>query len=236
MRNKATVLVIDDERDALKMLRLLLEGEGYEVMLADGAESGLHTAYRTRPDVVLLDVMMPGMDGFEVCRRLREMTAAPIIFVTAKGTIENIVQGFSAGGDDYIVKPYDFSELLCRLRVALRRGNDRKDITPDVLFSDNAVVLHLDRHELEINDRVVHLTPKEFEVLRLLIRHAGKVLTHDAILVRIWGFERTGDLDLIKQYIYRLRQKIESDPESPTYIHTVWGEGYYFNLEEESVR
>mgnify|MGYP006305775337 CR=1 FL=1 len=230
MRNKATVLVIDDEKDALKMLHILLDGEGYDVVLANGAEPGLHSAYRTHPDVILLDVMMPGMDGFEVCRRLREMTAAPIIFVTAKGTIENIVQGFSAGGDDYIVKPYDFSELLCRLQVALRRGNDRDDITPDVLFSDNSVVLHLDRHELEINGRVVHLTPKEFEVLRLLIRHAGKVLSHDAILAQIWGFERMGDLDLIKQYIYRLRQKIEKDPESPTYIHTVWGEGYYFDL------
>lgn len=230
MRNKATVLVIDDEKDALKMLHLLLEGEGYNVVLADGAGSGLHSAYRTHPDVILLDVMMPGMDGFEVCRRLREMTSAPIIFVTAKGTIDNIVQGFSAGGDDYIVKPYDFSELLCRLQVALRRGNERQDITPDVLFSDDAVVLHLDRHELEINDRVVHLTPKEFEVLRILIRHAGKVLSHEAMLSQIWGFERMGDLDLIKQYIYRLRQKIERDPDCPSYIHTVWGEGYYFDL------
>ena len=232
MRNKATVLVIDDERDALKMLHILLEGEGYDVVLADGPESGLHSAYRKHPDVILLDVMMPGMDGFEVCRRLREMTAAPIIFVTAKGTIENIVQGFSSGGDDYIVKPYDFSELLCRLQVALRRGNEREDITPDVLFSDNSVVLHLDCHDLEINDRVVHLTPKEFEVLRLLIRHAGRVLSHDAILSQIWGFERMGDLDLIKQYIYRLRKKIEQNPESPSYIHTVWGEGYYFDLKE----
>ena len=234
MRNTATVLIIDDERDALKMLRLLLEGEGYKVVLADGAESGLHAAYRAHPDAILLDVMMPGMDGFEVCRRLREMSKVPIVFVTAKGTIENVIQGFSAGGDDYIVKPYDFSELLCRLRVALRRGNEQKETTPDVLFSDNSVVLHLDRHELVINDRVVHLTPKEFEVLRLLIRHAGKVLSHDAILSQIWGFERRGDLDLIKQYVYRLRQKIERDPESPSYIHTVWGEGYYFNLEEES--
>jgi len=214
------------------MLKMILSAEGFEVLTAQDASSGLRMAYQSRPDVVLLDVVMPEIDGFELCRRLREMTDVPIIFVTARGTIEDIVRGFSLGADDYVVKPFDRPELVSRLWACLRRASEREDREQEILFPAASVMLNCDRHELVVGNRTVYLTPKEFEVLRLLIRHAGRVLSPDAILARVWGPERVGEPDLVKQYIYRLRRKIEPDPSSPRYLHTVRGSGYYFDAED----
>ena len=193
---------------------------------------GLRTAYQTHPDAILLDVMMPDVDGFEVCRRLREMTDVPIIFVTAKGLIEDVVRGLRLGADDYVVKPFECSELVSRVMACLRRAGERSEDKSDFLFPAASVVLDCSRHEMVIGDRTVYLAPKEFEVLRLLVRYAGKVLSADAILNSVWGPEWIGEKDLVKQYVYRVRQKIESDPSAPEYIHTVRGEGYYFDAHD----
>ncbi len=232
MHRRFRVLVVDDQPETLQMLQILLSADGFDVVLAQDALSGLRAAYQSHPDAILLDVMMPNVDGFEACRRLREMTDAPIIFVTAKGTIEDIVRGFSVGADDYVVKPFDRSELLSRLTACLRRAGERAGAGSKVLFPSSSMMLDCGRHELVVANRTVYLTPKEFEVLRLLIHHAGKVLTADAILAQVWGPERIGEPDLVKQYIYRLRQKIEPDPSSPRYLHTVRGGGYYFDAED----
>ncbi|HHS96942.1 MAG TPA: response regulator transcription factor [Chloroflexi bacterium] len=232
MRRRFRVLAIDDEPDVLKMFKVILGAEGLEILTAQDALSGLRMAYQHHPDVILLDVVMPEVDGFEVCRRLREMTDVPIIFVTARGTIEDVVRGFSLGADDYIVKPFDRSELISRLFACLRRAGEREDRQLEVLFPAASVMLDCGRHELVIGNRTVYLTPKEFEVLRLLIQHAGRVLSPDAILTRVWGPERIGEPDLVKQYIYRLRRKIEPDPRSPRYIRTVRGSGYFFDSED----
>ena len=232
MRRRFRILVVDDEPDVLEMLRIMLTEKGFDVVVAQDALSGLRAAYQTHPDAILLDVMMPGVDGFEACRRLREMIDVPIIFVTAKGTIEEVVQGLALGADDYVVKPFAPSELISRLMVCLRRAGERADEKSDFLLPTPSVTLDCGRHELVIGGRTVYLTPKEFEVIRLLIRHAGKVLSTDAILTRIWGPEWIGEPDLVKQYIYRLRRKIEPDPKSPRYLHTVPGEGYYFDAED----
>jgi two-component system response regulator RegX3 len=232
MRRRFRILVVDDQTDVLKVLEAMLTAEGFEVVVARDALSALRAAYQEHPDAILLDVMMPDMDGFEACRRLREMTDVPIIFVTAKGAIEDIVQGLSLGADDYVVKPFERSELISRLAACLRRVGERTDEGGDYLFPAEAVVLDCDRHELVIGNRTVYLTPKEFEVLRLLIRHVGKVLSTDAILTRVWGPDWIGEPDLVKQYVYRLRQKIEPDPGSPRYLHTVRGGGYYFDSDE----
>ncbi|HFD39787.1 MAG TPA: response regulator transcription factor [Anaerolineae bacterium] len=229
MRRRFLILVIDDHPDVLAMLRAILTAEGYDVLVARDALSGLRAAYQNHPDAILLDIMMPQMDGFEACRRLRDMTDVPIIFVTAKGTIEDVVKGLSLGADDYIIKPFDRAELLSRLHASLRRAHSSDDSDGGLLFPNESVILDCDRHELVIEDRTVYLTPKEFEVLRLLIRHAGKVLSPDALLTRVWGPEWIGEPDLVKQYIYRLRRKIEPDPKSPRYLHTVRGAGYYFD-------
>ncbi|MDY7080683.1 MAG: response regulator transcription factor [Chloroflexota bacterium] len=229
MRRRFRVLAIDDQPDVLAVLRAMLTAEGFDVEVARDGLSGLRAAYQSHPDAILLDVMMPDMDGFDACRRLREMTDVPIIFVTAKGTIEDIVHGLSLGADDYVVKPFERSELVSRLTACLRRAGERTDEGGDYLFPADSVVLDCDRHELVIGNKTVYLTPKEFEVLRLLIRHTGKVLSTDAILTRVWGPEWIGEPDLVKQYVYRLRRKIEPDPGVPTYLHTVRGGGYYFD-------
>ena len=213
------------------MLRIVLTKKGFDAVIAQDALSGLRSAYQTHPDAILLDVMMPNVDGFEACRRLRELTNVPIIFVTAKGSIEDIVQGLALGADDYLVKPFDPSELTSRLITCLRRGGGRAEEEGDILFPSTAITLDCDRHEMVIANQTVYLTPKEFEIFRLLIRHAGKVLSTDTILSSVWGPEWIGEQDLVKQYIYRLRQKMEPDPQSPRYLHTVRGEGYYFDAD-----
>lgn len=232
MRRRFRILVIDDEPDALELIRVMLTAEGFEVSVAQDALSGLRTAYQVHPDAILLDVMMPNVDGFEVCQRLREMTDVPIIFVTAKGTMEDIVHGFTLGADDYVVKPFDSSELVSRLTASLRRANEQAEEDVELLFPAASIMLDCGRHELVIGSKTIYLTPKEFEVLRFLIRHAGKVLSTDAILSRVWGPEWIGEPDLVKQYIYKLRQKIEPDPSSPCYIHTIRGGGYYFDADD----
>ncbi|MFQ6101378.1 MAG: response regulator transcription factor [Anaerolineae bacterium] len=232
VRRRFRVLVVDDEADVLEMLRAMLTANGFDVVVAQDALLGLRVAYQTRPDAILLDVMMPNVDGFEACRRLREMTDVPIVFVTAKGAIEDVVRGLSVGADDYVVKPFDGSELIGRLMACLRRARKRTDGKSDFLFPAASITLACGRHELVIGSRTVYLTPKEFEVIRLLIRHAGKVFSTDAILAQVWGPERIGDPDLVKQCIHRLRRKMEPNPRSPRYIHTVPGEGYYFDAED----
>ncbi len=232
MPRRFRVLIVDDQQDVLILLRAMLTAEGFDVVEAQDALTALRVAYQTHPDVILLDVMMPDVDGFEACRRLRDMTDVPIIFVTAKGSIQDVVRGLSLGADDYVVKPFDKSELISRLTACLRRTGEHVDEKGEFVFPAASIILDCDRHELMIGTRTVYLTPKEFEVLRLLIRHAGKVLSADAILTRVWGPEWIGEPDLVKQYIYRLRQKIETDPRSPRHLHTVRGAGYYFDAED----
>jgi DNA-binding response OmpR family regulator len=232
MYERFNILAIDDEPQALDLLQVVLKNEGFQVTVANDAVTGLRAAYQSHPDAILLDVMMPNVDGFEVCRRLREMTDVPIIFVTARSTIEDVVHGFYVGGDDYVVKPFDRNELICRLVACLRRAGEKTNGKSGVVFPSTSVMLDLDRHELIIGDRTVYLTPKEFEVLRLLVRHSGKVLSPDAILTRVWGPEMIGEPHLVKQYIYRLRSKIEPEPSVPRFLHTVRGAGYYFDSAE----
>jgi DNA-binding response OmpR family regulator len=234
MQRQFRILVIEDEPDMLDMLQLMLTTEGFEVVKAQDVLTGLRSAFQSHPDAILLDVMMPEMDGFEGCRRLRELTDVPILFVTGKATThEDVVHGFSLGADDYITKPFNPSELVSRLNACLRRSGKREDTNVEYLSPAPSVVLDCGRHELMIENRRVYLAPKEFQVLQLLIRHTGKVLGHDAILAQVWGPERVGEQDLVKQYIYRLRRKIELDPNTPLYIHSVRGEGYYFEVNEQ---
>ncbi len=230
MQQLRRVLVIEDDQEVASMIQSMLTKQGFSVVLAHDAISGLRTAYRMHPHAIILDVMMPEMDGFEACRRLREMTDVPILFLTGTATTSNdVVRGLDLGADEYIRKPFRFAELLSRLRVCLRRSEMAEDGTPDFLSPTPSVILNFGRHELTIRDRKTYLCPREFEVLKYLIQHAGRVLTPDAILCRVWGADRTGDRDLVKQYIYQLRRKIEVNPQQPDYIQTVPSEGYYFS-------
>jgi two-component system alkaline phosphatase synthesis response regulator PhoP len=223
------ILVIEDDPDVLKMLQFMLTKRGFGVAAAPDAVSGLRTAYQTRPHAIILDVMMPEMDGFQACRRLREMTDVPILFLTGSArTSDDAVRGFDLGADEYMTKPFKFAELLSRLKACLRRAEMESDSKARCLCPTPSVILDCGRHELTVNEQQVYLCPKEFQVLEFLIRHAGRVLTSDAILCRVWGSERIGDTGLVKQYVYQLRRKIEPDPREPNYIRSIPNEGYYF--------
>ena len=231
MNPKPRILIIEDELDMLDMLEVLLDAEGFDVVKAQDPLSGLRAVYQERPDAILLDVMMPKIDGFEVCRRVREMTDAPVVFLTGKATrTEDIVRGFSAGADDYVTKPFGHAELFGRLRACLRRAGNTVDKETKYLCPSSSFVLDCGRHELMIENQSIYLCPKEFQILELLVRHAGQVLSRETILAQVWGSDQPGEPDLIRQYIYRLRKKIETDLNSPRYIHSVRSEGYYFAI------
>ncbi|NIS82340.1 MAG: response regulator [Anaerolineales bacterium] len=234
MSVKPRILVIDDELKTLDLLAMRLRGDGFEVLTASTGHEGLRLAYEKHPDVIFLDIVMPGIDGLEVCRRLRTMTNAVILFVSVKGKTEDIVHGLQMGADDYIIKPYRYQELIARMTACLRRRGTGP--LPPVRLDKGEALLVADpsRRLIFINDgRSVQLTPKEYELLVYLVRNQGRVLSVDAILANVWGKEYSGDRHLVKQFIYRLRSKLEADPSNPEYIVTVRGSGYAF---EEATR
>ena len=229
MDREPRVLAIDDEPEMLKLLKTVLSRSGFDVVVAASGQTGLRAAYRTHPDAVLLDLMMPGMNGYDVCHQLKQLTDVPVIFVTAAGDLDHLRKGFAMGADDYVVKPFRPAELVSRLKACLRNQKVSDGKETRTIFVGDSVMLDCNRRELVIQGRNIRLTPKEFEIIRLLVRHAGVVLSTDAILTRVWGPHRIGDPDSVKQYVYRLRQKIEPDPESPRYLHTIRNGGYYFD-------
>lgn len=213
------------------MVQMMLEREGFDVIMAENAQAGLREAYRTHPDIVLLDVMMPEMDGFETLQRIRELTDVPVIMMTGHATgAEDVVRGFTTGADDYITKPFDRSELISRIYARLRAGTGGEAGTKAFVSPDASIILDTDRHEITIDGRHVYLPPKEFKVLQLLLRHPGQVVPVDTILAHVWGTERVGEPDLVKQYIYRIRKRIEAGSGSRRYVHSVRGGGYYFDV------
>ena len=221
------ILVIDDEDTTVQLIALLLERRGYEVIKAYRAEDGLRKAYRSHPDLVLLDIMMPEMDGWEVCRRLRELSDVPIIFLTARSEIRDVVKGLEMGADDYIVKPYDNDELVARVRAHLRRA-PAPSISEELVFDGGDFRVNFLNREVRVGGRAVHLTPKEFNLLGVLVRNAGRVITRNDLVTEAWGPEYADAIDSLKLYIHYLRQKIEEDPQRPQYILTSRGVGYRF--------
>jgi len=220
--------MIDDDIMLSNMLSMLLESDGFDVASAGSGPAGLELAEEFEPDGIILDIKMPGMNGFEVCRRLREKSDAAILFASVRNKPEDIVRGLRVGGDDYVVKPYTYQELSSRLMACLRRR--RAGMPPAVLEASGEVMLVADpdRRLVFVNDKEVQLTPTEFEVLRYLMKNKGRVLSQDAILANAWGPEYLGDQSLVKQFVYRLRNKLEPEPSEPYYIVTVRGSGYVF--------
>lgn len=223
------ILVIDDDIPLTKTLQRILAGGGYLSISAHTAEDGLYLALNDTPDLVLLDVMIPNMGGWEVCRRLRIESEIPIIFITALGDAENIVKGLELGGDDYIVKPFNPSVVLARIKAHLRRASTFEQ-AKELNFDDGALIIDFQGHEVTINGVAVELTPREFQLLSVLARNAGRVLTTNELVQSAWGMDRMLSRDNIKPYIHYLRKKIENDPADPDWIQTVRGIGYRFNL------
>jgi len=221
------ILVIDDEETTVQLISILLERRGYEVIKAYRAEDGLRKAYRSHPDLVLLDIMMPEMDGWEVCRRRRELSDVPIIFLTARSEIRDVVKGLEMGADDYVVKPYDNDELVARVRAHLRRA-PAPSISEELVFDGGEFRVNFLNREVRVRNKPVHLTPKEFNLLGVLVRTAGRVITRTGLVSEAWGPEYSDAIDSLKLYIHYLRQKVEQDPERPQYILTSRGVGYRF--------
>lgn len=220
------VLIIEDEATYRETLGFMLRREGFDVAEAADGTAGLASYARSGADIVLLDLMMPGMPGTEVCRQLRATSNVPIIMVTARDSEVDTVVGLELGADDYITKPFSHRELVARIRAVLRRGADL-DLAPDVVEA-GGVRMDVERHELMVRGEPVKLALKEFELLELLLRNAGRVLTRGQLIDRVWGPDYVGDTKTLDVHIKRLRGKIEEDPADPKLLLTVRGLGYRF--------
>ncbi len=230
-----TVLVVEDEESFVDALTLGLKREGFSVEVAlDGAEA-LELFDSVRPDVVLLDLMLPKVSGIDVCRHIRARSTVPIIMVTAKDSEVDAVVGLEVGADDYVTKPYRLRELVARVRAVLRRSASGPDegAAPDVLEVGD-VTLNPERHEVTVRSQVVALPLREFELLELLLANAGRVLTRDVLMDRVWGHDYVGDTKTLDVHIKRLRSKIEPDPSHPTRITTIRGLGYRYETPSRS--
>jgi len=228
--NRITVLVVDDDERTLLMLSRMLSLEGYDIMTAINGVEALDKFDEQPPDLVLLDVQMPGMDGYEVCRRLREYSQVPIVMLTAKDSERETINGLDTGADDYITKPYLPKEMLARIRASLRRTRlwDERPSAPFVL-SD--LVIDFDSHKVTCNGSEVFLTATEYRLLSYLARNAGRVLTSDSILTTVWGEGYYGDIHLLQSTMTNLRGKINDDARKPKYIQTRFGIGYMMKKE-----
>ena len=222
------ILVVDDSKDTTWLLRRTLTDENYEVEIAQNGLDGLRLAYHFRPDLVLLDVMMPDMDGWTTLRRLREFSEVPVIMLTAVGGEKSLVQGLDSGADDYVTKPFSMEELKARIRAVLRRkGLSEADSSPLLQFDGGQLIIDPSSQEVIVRGDVVDLTPTEYKLLLCLAYNAGRVLTADQILDNVWGPGYEDSAANVKLYIWYLRRKIELDPADPCYVITKRGTGYY---------
>ncbi len=220
------ILIVEDESSYREALAYMLRKEGFEVAEATDGTAGLAEFDRSGADLVLLDLMMPGLPGTEVCRQLRARSSVPVIMVTARDSEVDKVVGLELGADDYITKPYSHRELVARIRAVLRRGQD-VDLMPDVV-EVGGVRMDVERHEVMVRGDRVRLALKEFELLEMLLRNAGRVMTRGQLIDRIWGADYVGDTKTLDVHIKRLRGKIEIDPSAPRHLITVRGLGYKF--------
>ncbi|EFM09812.1 two component transcriptional regulator, winged helix family [Paenibacillus curdlanolyticus YK9] len=225
------ILVVDDEERIRRLLKMYLEKEGYEIEEAEDGETALRMAAGKDYDLIMLDVMLPGIDGVEVCSRLRQVKATPVIMLTAKGEEMNRVQGFEAGADDYVVKPFSPREVIYRVKAILRRSSATAFLTKEANSSNNIVLPHLviehDAHRVSAGGQEVSLTPKEYELLHYLAVSPDKVFSREELLKDVWNYEFFGDLRTVDTHVKRLREKLNKvSPEAASMITTVWGVGY----------
>ena len=222
------ILVVDDDTNICELLRLYLTKEGYQVTTANDGEEGLEKFNQLKPDMVLLDVMMPRMDGLEVCRRIRKLGNTPVMMLTAKGETFDKVLGLELGADDYMVKPFDTKEVVARIKAVLRRCTTAEEANTGVISYDNLSV-DMSRYELKVKGKVVDAPPKELELLNFLASHPNRVFTRDQLLDEVWGFEYYGDSRTIDVHIKRLREKLEGASDKWR-LKTVWSVGYMFEV------
>jgi two-component system response regulator RegX3 len=221
------ILVVEDEASFSDALSYVLTKEGYEVVVADTGDGAIATYDKVGADLVLLDLMLPGLSGTEVCRQLRARSNVPIIMLTAKDTEVDKVVGLELGADDYVTKPYSKAELIARIKAVLRRQSDLSESIDPVLVA-GPVRIDVERHQVNVNNESITLPLKEFELLEYLVRNSGRVLTRAQLIDRVWGSDYFGDTKTLDVHVKRLRAKIEKDPANPVFIQTIRGLGYKF--------
>ena len=227
----AKVLVVDDEKLIVKGIRFSLEQDGMEVDCAYDGEEAIRMAKETEYDIVLLDVMLPKFDGFEVCQAIREFSEMPIIMVTAKGGDMDKILGLEYGADDYITKPFNILEVKARIKAIMRRNakkSKKESQSSGKVVQAGDLKLDTDSRRVFIAEKEINLTAKEFDLLELLATNPGKVYSRESLLNIVWGYEYPGDVRTVDVHIRRLREKIETHPSDPKYVYTKWGVGYYF--------
>ncbi|BDR66764.1 DNA-binding response regulator [Clostridium tetani] len=224
------ILIVDDEEHIRELLRYNLEKEGYKIFCAENGKEALEIAKEKKPTLILLDVMLPQMDGYDVCKEIRKdnsISTTPIIMITAKGEELDKVLGLELGADDYITKPFSIRELIARIKAVLRRTLLKSTEEP---FKFESLKMDFEKHEVMKDGEKVDLTLKEFQLLEILIKNKGRVLTREYLLDKIWGYEYIGETRTVDVHIRHLRQKVEDDDKNPKYIETIRGVGYRFNL------
>lgn len=224
------VLVVDDEKLIVKGIRFSLLQDGMEVDCAYDGEEALNMAKANSYDMILLDVMLPKMDGFEVCQAIREFSDVPIVMLTAKGDDMDKILGLEYGADDYISKPFNILEVKARIKAIMRRTSpERVPQVQSSVIEKGDIKLDCDSRRLFINDNEINLTAREFELLEILIKNENKVYSRESLLKIVWGEDYPGDVRTVDVHVRRLREKIEANPSEPKYVHTKWGVGYYYN-------
>jgi two-component system, OmpR family, KDP operon response regulator KdpE len=226
MTPKPIILVVDDEPQILRAMRASLPASGYEVRVATNGQDALDEIHKCLPNLIILDLVMPEMSGLEVCKKVREFAIVPIIVLSAKGADRDKITALDNGADDYVTKPFNLEELLARIRAVLRRSATKEQNSN--LLTAGEITIYLAERRVLVAEKEIRLTPKEFEVLSYLVKNAGKVLTHRALLQAVWGWESTDQTEYLRVFINQLRKKIETDPQHPRYILTEPWVGYRF--------
>jgi two-component system KDP operon response regulator KdpE len=222
------ILIVDDEKRMVRFIRLNLEHDGFQVISAYNGKEALDQVRNALPDLILLDVMMPDIDGFQVLEKIREFSSVPVIMLTAKGEEDDRVRGLELGADDYVTKPFSPRELVSRVRAVMRRISSLEGSTASIIHVDDNLKLDFSRREVWLKGKLIQLRPTEYRLLYHLVQNAGWVLTHEQILTKVWGYEYRDEPHYVRLYVNYLRKKIEDDPSSPKYILTERGIGYRF--------
>lgn len=230
MDSIGTILVIDDDKTLLRLLQEALNKAKFRVILATNGVDGLQELYARQPDLVLLDVMMPRMDGWETLERIRQISRVPVIMLTAKDGEADKLRGLTHGVDDYVTKPFSFAELIARVRVVMHRAQGAASEPKARRYAAGPLVIDVDAHRVTRAGELIELTPTEFRLLQTLAENAGRLLTHEQLLESVWGYAAGQDTGYVKRYIWYLRHKLEDDPTKPQFILTERGLGYSFSV------
>jgi len=223
------IMVVEDEDVIARLISYNLTKEGFEVIISGDGLKALEMIRSEKPDLIILDIMLPGMDGYDICRMIRkEDISVPVIMLSARDEELDKILGLELGGDDYVTKPFSPRELVARVRALLRRSQGVQGTSDNEVFYVDRLIVDLSRHEVKMDEQIVQLTPKEFELLEYFIRHKGRVISRDLLLDKVWDYDFAGDTRIVDVHVSRLREKIEPDPKNPYYIQTVRGVGYRF--------